>query len=74
MLLYSHHPVFVNVTFIKSIIFVINNIGTSLSELQVNFGMLQIDTENSATGFISIKCYEEKSLFFWEWKLDTLYF
>ena len=28
----------------------INNLGTSLSELQINFGVLQIDTENSATG------------------------
>ena len=26
----------------------INNLGTPLSELQINFGVLQIDTENSA--------------------------
>ena len=28
----------------------INNLGTTSSELQINFGMLQIDPENSATG------------------------
>ena len=27
-----------------------NNLGTPSSELQINFGVLQIDTENSATG------------------------
>ena len=26
----------------------INNLGTQLSELHINFGVLQIDTENSA--------------------------
>ena len=30
----------------------INNLGTPSSELQINFGMLQIDTENSATGLL----------------------
>ena len=30
--------------------FVINNLGTPSSELQINFGVLQIDAENSATG------------------------
>ena len=29
---------------------VINNLGMPSSELQTNFGVLQIDTENSATG------------------------
>ena len=29
---------------------VINNLRTPSSELQINFGVLQIDTENSATG------------------------
>ena len=29
---------------------VINNLSTSSSEGQINFGALQIDTENSATG------------------------
>ena len=29
---------------------VINNLDTPSPELQINFGMLQIDTENSATG------------------------
>ena len=28
----------------------INNLGTPSSELQINFGVLQIDTENSSTG------------------------
>ena len=28
----------------------INNLGTPSSELQINFDVLQIDTENSATG------------------------
>ena len=28
----------------------INNLGTPLSEVQINFGVLQIDTENSASG------------------------
>ena len=28
------------------------NLGTLLSELQINFGVLQTDTENSATGSI----------------------
>ena len=28
----------------------INNLGTPSSELQINFGVLQIKTENSATG------------------------
>ena len=28
----------------------INNLGTALSELQINFGVLQTDTKNSATG------------------------
>ena len=28
----------------------INNLGTQSYELQINFGVLQIDTENSATG------------------------
>ena len=29
----------------------ITNLGTQLSKLQIKFGALQIDTENSATGF-----------------------
>ena len=29
------------------------NLRTPSSELQINFGLLQIDTENSATGFLS---------------------
>ena len=32
----------------------INNLGTPSSELQINFGVLQIDTENSATGKITL--------------------
>ena len=48
----------------------INNLGTPPSELQINFGVLQIDTENSATGAartmkakkISIIRIERKSL------------
>ena len=28
----------------------INDLGTQLSDLQINFGVLHIDTENSATG------------------------
>ena len=31
----------------------INNLGTPSSELQINFGVLQIDTENYAPGYIS---------------------
>ena len=31
-----------------------NNLGTPLSKLQINCGVLQIDTENSATGSIDI--------------------
>ena len=31
----------------------INNLGTSLSELQIKFGVIQIETENSATGLES---------------------
>ena len=31
----------------------INNLGTPSSELQINFDVLQIDTENSATGLLS---------------------
>ena len=34
---------------------VINNLGMPSSELQTNFGVLQIDTENSATGGINTK-------------------
>ena len=34
---------------------VINNLGIPSSELQINFGMLQIDTENSATGNMPIE-------------------
>ena len=30
----------------------INNLGTPSTELQINFGVLQIGTENSATGDI----------------------
>ena len=30
---------------------VFNNLGTPSSELQINVGVLQIDVENSATGF-----------------------
>ena len=33
----------------------INNLGTPSSELQINFGVLQIDTENSATGILGSK-------------------
>ena len=29
---------------------VINNLGTASSELQINFGVLRIDTKNSAPG------------------------
>ena len=31
---------------------VINNLGTPSSELQTNFGLVLIDTENSATGIL----------------------
>ena len=31
----------------------INNLGTSSSELQINFGVLQIDTKYSATGIMN---------------------
>ena len=31
---------------------VINNLGTPSSKLQINFGVLQIDAENSATGLL----------------------
>ena len=31
----------------------INNLGTPSSDVQINFGVLQIDTENSATGIFS---------------------
>ena len=31
-----------------------NNVGTPLSKLQINFGGLQIDTENSAIGLLYI--------------------
>ena len=40
----------------------INNLGTPSSELQINFGVLQIDTENSATG-ISLQVARESELF-----------
>ena len=43
-----------NVTFIRGIIPVINNLGTPSSELQINFGVLQIDIKNSATGHTCI--------------------
>ena len=36
---------------------VINNLSTPSSELQINFGVLQIDTENSATGIILFILY-----------------
>ena len=32
----------------------INNLGTPSSKLQINFGVLQTDTENSATGVRSV--------------------
>ena len=32
----------------------INNLGTPSSEQQINFGVLHIDTENSATGCMAI--------------------
>ena len=32
----------------------IDSLGTLSSELQINFGVLQIDTENSATGVLSM--------------------
>ena len=35
----------------------INNLGTPSFELQINFGVLQIDKENSATGRQSIIFY-----------------
>ena len=42
----------------------INNLGTTpSSELQVNFGVLQIDTENSATGLMATKTVGLKT--FW---------
>ena len=34
---------------------VINNLGTLFSELQINFGMLQIDKKNSAAGLVTKK-------------------
>ena len=34
--------------------YILNNLGLPSSELQINFGVLQIDTENSATGDIDI--------------------
>ena len=33
----------------------INNLGTPSSKVQINFGVLQIDTENSATGVLVTK-------------------
>ena len=36
----------------------INNLGTPSSEMQTNFGALQIDTENSVTGH-SEACYHK---------------
>ena len=38
----------------KKSFFVINNLGKPSSEVQINFGVLQIDTENSATGLVTI--------------------
>ena len=37
---------------------VINNLGTPSSELQINFGVLQTGTENSATGSIGVKKWQ----------------
>ena len=44
---------------------VINNLGTPSSKLQINFGVLQIETKNSATGPLNIglkftTCHQEK--------------
>ena len=38
--------------FYKKSFFVINNLGTPSSEVQISFGVLQIVTENSATGVL----------------------
>ena len=39
----------------KEVLFsMINNLGTTSSEQQINFGALQIDIENSATGISTI--------------------
>ena len=43
-------PCFYKCYFDKELFSVINSLGTSLFELQINFAVLQIDTENSATG------------------------
>ena len=51
----SHHPVFLNVIFIRGIespFSVINNLDTPSSKLQIIFGVLQFDTDNSATGIM----------------------
>ena len=43
----------------RGIIFfsVINNIGTPSCELQINFGALQIDAENSAPGIVTYEFF-----------------
>ena len=41
---------------------VTNNLGTPYSERQINFGMLQIDTENSAAGLKIIEAMNENNL------------
>ena len=43
---------------------VINNLGTPSFEPQINFGVLQIDTENSATGHESIN-FSFPKIFIW---------
>ena len=40
----------------------INNLSTPLSELQINSDVLQIDTENSATGVDSKQMVTEESV------------
>ena len=48
----SHHPDFV-CHFYKKSFSVINNLGTPSFEMQINFGVLQIESENSATGLLT---------------------
>ena len=38
----------------------INNLGTPSSEMQINFDVLQIDTENSAIGLVEKKNWLKK--------------
>ena len=56
-----------NIIFIRKSFPVINNLGAPSSELQINFGVLQIDTENSASGLRSKMDLTEKRMFFLSW-------